>query len=156
MINIQYFSVEIEFFSLLDQTDLKRFKRDPNLKFLTPNMKKSKLENELSLTNAMFINGLSLNIDDTSSCQETQIDFSKDFSTCSDNDIGCNKIVPDPRNYNLSDDFIFVEQEWGSLFYKHIGKRSRSEAKMLCSEAGPTVRDNNATTRVYIPWVEHP
>ena len=106
----------------------------------TPNMKKFRLENTRNLTNAMFINGLSLNIDDTSSCQETQIDFSKDFSTCSDNDIGCNKIVTDPRHYNLSADFIFVEQEWGSLFYKHIGKRSRSEAKMLCSEAGPTVQ----------------
>ena len=84
----------------------------------------------------MFINGISLNLNDTSSCQETQIDL----QTCSDNDVGCNKIVPDPRHYNLSADFIFVEQEWGSLFYKHIGKRSRSEAKMLCSEAGPTVQ----------------
>ena len=39
----------------------------------------------------------------------------------------------------MSEDFIFVEQEWGSLFYKHIGKRTRSEAKKLCSSAGPSV-----------------
>ena len=102
-------------------------------------MKKFRLENARNLTNAMFINGLSLNIDDTSNCQEIQIDFSKDFSTCSDNDVGCNKIDPDPRHYNLSADFIFVEQEWGSLFYKHIGKTFSSEAKMICSDAGPNV-----------------
>ena len=84
----------------------------------------------------MFINGISLNLNDTSSCQETQIDL----QTCSDNDVGCeNKIVPDPRHYGLNDDFIFVEQEWGSLFYKHIGKRKKSEAKKLCSNEGPSV-----------------
>ena len=49
------------------------------------------------------------------------------------------KINPNPRHYELSEDFIFVEQEWGSLFYKHIGKRTRSEAKNLCSSAGPSV-----------------
>ena len=39
----------------------------------------------------------------------------------------------------MSDDFIYVEQEWGSLFYKHIGKRTKSEAKILCSNEGPSV-----------------
>ena len=99
----------------------------------------SKLESDLSnliLPNAMFINGISLNLNDTSSCKETQIDF----EPCSDNDVGCeNKIITDPQHYGLNDDFIFVEQEWGSLFYKHIGKRTRSEAKILCSTAGPSV-----------------
>ena len=74
--------------------------------------------------------------------------FPKDFELCSDNDVECHlekfienkkKIYPNPRHYELSEDFIFVEQEWGSLFYKHIGKRTRSEAKNLCSSAGPSV-----------------
>ena len=99
----------------------------------------SNLENDrfnLILPHALFINGISLNLNDTSSCQETQIDL----QTCSDNDVGCeNKIVPDPRHYGLNDDFIFVEKEWGSLFYKHIGKRKRSEAQKLCSNEGPSV-----------------
>ena len=124
---------------------------DSDVEFLTPNMKKSKLEYERTLherlrqgdpliwPNAMFANGISLNLNDTSSCQETQIDFSKDLVSCSDNDVECDKIVPDPRHYGLSEHFIFVEQEWGSLFYKHIGKRTRSEAKTLCSTEGPAV-----------------
>ena len=101
----------------------------------------SNLENNLTnliLPNAMFIHGISLNLNDTSTCQETQIDFSEDFMTC--NDVGCeNKIVPDPRHYNLGEDFIFVEQDWGSLFYKHIGKRTRLEAKNLCVAEGSSV-----------------
>ena len=63
--------------------------------------------------------------------------FSKDFEVCSDNDVECEikkkEIVPDPVLYNLTEDFIYVEQEWGSLFYKHIGKLDRLAAKNLCS-----------------------
>ena len=63
--------------------------------------------------------------------------FSKDFEICSDNDVECeikkSEIVPDPVLYNLTEDFIYVEQEWGSLFYKHIGKLDRLAAKNLCS-----------------------
>ena len=43
------------------------------------------------------------------------------------------EIVPDPTKYGLAEDFIFVEQEWGSLFYKHMGKQTRLAAKNLCS-----------------------
>ena len=43
------------------------------------------------------------------------------------------KIVSDPRQYGLTEDFIYVEQEWGSLFYKHMGKQTRLVAKNLCS-----------------------
>ena len=48
-------------------------------------------------------------------------------------------IAPDPRDDNLNDGFIYVEQKWGSLFYKHIGKQTISEAQKLCSFEGPSV-----------------
>ena len=94
---------------------------------------------DLILPNSMFINGISLFLNDTSSCDE------KDFETCSDNDVECETgtFVPDPTQYNLPDDYIYVELEWGSLFYKHIGRRTKSEAKVLCSKDGahlPTPR----------------
>ena len=66
--------------------------------------------------------------------------FPKDFEVCSDNDVECEtkkKFVPDPRQYNLTEDFIYVEQEWGSLFYKHLGKQKRLAAKNLCSTLTP-------------------
>ena len=92
----------------------------------------------LVLPNSMFINGISLFLNDTSSCQE------KDFETCSDNDVECDTaLVPDCRQYNLTDDYIYVELEWGSLFYKHIGNTTKSHAKFLCSREGthlPTPR----------------
>ena len=119
-----YFSAEIEFFSLIEeQNGESTFKAD-----LT----------NLVLPNNMFINGISLFLNDTSSCQE------KDFETCSDNDVECETaFVPDPRQYNLTDDYIYVELEWGSLFYKHIGNTTKSMAKFLCSREGthlPTPR----------------
>ena len=49
------------------------------------------------------------------------------------------KIVPDPRRYELPEDFIYVEEEWGSLFYKRFGKQTRSAAKDLCSDISPKV-----------------
>ena len=49
------------------------------------------------------------------------------------------KIIPHPRKYGLTEDFIYVEQEWGSLFYKHLGKQTRSAAKDLCSNISPNV-----------------
>ena len=48
-------------------------------------------------------------------------------------------IVPDPGLFNLTNDYIFVEKEWGSLFYKHIGKHNKQEAERLCSEEGSMV-----------------
>ena len=58
---------------------------------------------------------------------------------CSDDNDACetqNDFVPDPRRFGLTDDYVYVEQDWGSLFYKHMGKRSRSEAKSMCSRNG--------------------
>ena len=118
-----YFSAEIEFFSLIEERNATTFNAD-----LT----------NLVLPNSMFINGISLFLNDTSSCQE------KDFETCTDNDVECEPaVVPDPRQYNLTDDYIYVELEWGSLFYKHIGNWTKSDAKFLCSREGthlPTPR----------------
>ena len=57
------------------------------------------------------------------------------------------KIVPDPRQYGLTEDFIFVEQEWGSLFYKHVGKQTREDAKNLCSTLSP----GEETNSVHLP-----
>ena len=48
-------------------------------------------------------------------------------------------LIPDPGDYNLTKDFVFFEHEWGSLFYKHIGKQNRNEAKQLCSNEGEFV-----------------
>ena len=41
-------------------------------------------------------------------------------------------IIPDPKKYDLPDDYIYVELEWGSLFYKHLGKKNRMDAKAIC------------------------
>ena len=47
--------------------------------------------------------------------------------------------VLDPRKFGLTEDFIFIEHEWGSMFYKYIGKQTRAEAKRLCSAYGDSV-----------------
>ena len=39
----------------------------------------------------------------------------------------------------MPEDFIFIEQQWGSMFYKHIGNHTRAEAKRLCSAYGDSV-----------------
>ena len=64
-------------------------------------------------------------------------------------DIICNKateesckqdgIVPDPRDFDLPEDFIYIENEWGSLFYKHLGKMARNDARKNCSSFGSSV-----------------
>ena len=46
---------------------------------------------------------------------------------------------PDPRYYNLTEDFIFIDEEWGSLFYKYIGEMNKSEAEETCSNFGTSV-----------------
>ena len=62
----------------------------------------------------------------------------------------------DPRNYNLTADFIYIEKEWGSLFYKHFGKNNRMKAKQLCANEGTEVHlpiprspDENEFYRVF-------
>ena len=46
---------------------------------------------------------------------------------------------PDPSKFNLTKDYVFIENEWGSLFYKHIGKQNRNQAKQICSNEGEFV-----------------
>ena len=41
-------------------------------------------------------------------------------------------MTSDPKNYDLPDDYIYVELEWGSLFYKHLGQKNRRDAKEIC------------------------
>ena len=43
------------------------------------------------------------------------------------------------ESFELPEDFIYIGQEWGSLFYKHHGKMSRNDAKQTCSKYGPSV-----------------
>ena len=122
-----YFSAEIELFSFIEEQRV-------------TSTLKTDLTN-LVLPNSRFTNGISLFLNDTSSCREN---LTNDFETCSDNDVECETaFVPDPRQHNLTDDYIYVELEWGSLFYKHIGNITKSEAKFLCSREGtnlPTPR----------------
>ena len=47
--------------------------------------------------------------------------------------------MTDPRQYNLTQDFIFIDQEFGSLFYKYIGKMNKFDAKQKCSKFGSSV-----------------
>ena len=54
---------------------------------------------------------------------------------CEDN----TQFIPDPRNFGLTEDFIFIEDAWGSMFYKYIGKQTREEAKRLCHAYGDLV-----------------
>ena len=39
----------------------------------------------------------------------------------------------------MSNDFIYIEKDWGSLFYKHFGKNTRQEAVDICSKQGKLV-----------------
>lgn len=39
----------------------------------------------------------------------------------------------------MTEDFIYIEQPWGSLFYKHIGQETKTEARRKCSEYGDSV-----------------
>ena len=62
----------------------------------------------------------------------------------------------DPSHYNLTEDFIYLENEWGTLFYKYIGKMKRNEAKGICSSEGKSVHlpiprfpEENEFYRVY-------
>ena len=69
--------------------------------------------------------------------------FDKDFdSLCLGKNTQCrimSNVIPDPRKYNLTEDFIFIDQEWGSSFYKYIGKMNKIEAKQICSKYGDLV-----------------
>ena len=61
---------------------------------------------------------------------------------CTNEDNECNNeknLNLDPRKFNLPEDFIFIEQEWGSLFYKHLGRMSRHTATQICSQYGDAV-----------------
>ena len=116
---------------------------------------------DISLANSMFINGIAfnrLNIyvpdadgetenddeaknddedeNDLSDCNETTLDSEALSSNENDASEIKNSFVPDPRRYGLTDDYVYVEQDWGSLFYKYFGKQKRSEAKRLCSHDG--------------------
>ena len=45
----------------------------------------------------------------------------------------------DPRHYNLTEDFIFVDHQWGPMFYKYVGQMKKSVAKQYCSQYGEFV-----------------
>ena len=47
--------------------------------------------------------------------------------------------ISDPRFYNLTEDFVFVDHDWGSFFYKYIGKMPKNEAQQNCSKYGNSV-----------------
>ena len=75
-----------------------------------------------------------------------------DIDTCDDK----TQYIPDPEDFGLPRDFIFIEQQWGSMFYKHIGKKTRGEAKQFCSSYGdfvhlpiPRFREENEFYRKY-------
>ena len=58
-----------------------------------------------------------------------------------DSEESCNqdRFVPDPSEFELPQGFIYIENEWGSLFYKHLGKMTRNDAKTTCSSIGSSV-----------------
>ena len=65
------------------------------------------------------------------------IHFLKDLDTlCLDENCESKN---DPGQYNLTEDFIYLENKWGSLFFKHLGKMKRTEAKKMCSSEGKSV-----------------
>ena len=45
-------------------------------------------------------------------------------------------MIPDPRDFDLPANYTYIEHEWGSLFFKHIGKMKRNDAKKICSHHG--------------------
>ena len=77
------------------------------------------------------------------------IDSAFNLSFWKDIDVICNanteescnqdRFVPDPSNFDLPQGFIYIENEWGSLFYKHLGKMTKNDAKTNCSSFGSTV-----------------
>ena len=64
--------------------------------------------------------------------------MSLSFDKKSESPIESNNYM-DPRNYNLTEDFIYIDQEWGSMFYKHIGKMNKTMAKQECLKYGDSV-----------------
>lgn len=65
-------------------------------------------------------------------------------------------MFPDQSQFNLPEDFIYIEKDWGSLYYKHMGKHDRITAKKLCSDEGvsvslpmPRFAEENEFYRVY-------
>lgn len=96
-----------------------------------------------SLPNSMVISGIALdiqaieaNMEAGFNCPEINIDSE---AVCSNENDVCESdtnFVPDPRRFGLTDDYIYVEQEWGSLFYKHVGKKNRRDAEKICSDDG--------------------
>ena len=60
--------------------------------------------------------------------------FSKDFDSQTELNT-----FPETWKYQLPDDFVFLETDWGSLFFKHIGKMGRAVAKQICSSYGNSV-----------------
>ena len=72
----------------------------------------------------------------------SDLSFLKDFKTkfvTVNEELDSKEFALDPRQYNLPEDFIFIEHEWGSMFYKHIGNLTRIEAKQKCSTFGDSV-----------------
>ena len=67
--------------------------------------------------------------------KEVDILCDEDTEECDLKDI----FVPDPRHFDLPEDFIYIENEWGSLFYKHLGKMARNDARKNCSSFGSSV-----------------
>ena len=62
--------------------------------------------------------------------------------SCFHEDKECQKLrysSLDPRYHNLTEDFIFIDEEWGSLFYKYIGEMENMKAKETCSNYGKSV-----------------
>ena len=143
------FSVETELFSLMDQHN--------------SNSTHQTIIHDLTLSNAMIFNGIIINLEKNMNCtpsEDVESVESTNFPKCDvQNGRSCNSEVhdfPDPRHYNLSADFIYIENEWGSMFYKHIGKMNRTEAKRRCSMEGDSVHlpiprfpDENEFYRVY-------
>ena len=67
--------------------------------------------------------------------KEIDIICNEDTEECGLEDI----FVPDPTNFELPEDFIFIENDWGSFFYKHLGRMARNDARKNCSSFGPSV-----------------
>ena len=115
---------------------------------------------DLTFPNSMLVNGIAVAVVDALSCKRDElgkvnllahscllaneignlyIHVSKDLNMlCSDEKNQCES-KNDPSKYNLSEDFIYLENQWGTLFFKHIGKMERAKAKEMCSSEGTSV-----------------
>ena len=71
--------------------------------------------------------------------EKFRIHFPKDHHTLCSDENGICVSKNDPSQYNLTEDFIYLENEWGSLFFKHLGKMKRTDAKKICSSVGKSV-----------------